>query len=171
MRKVGRIAVYAAAAAVLLAAACRTEEPRAGEEPAETIPADAARPAMEEQSEVPPEFFQKKAAAGIDFFATGNEPSWVLDIDLDKEMVLKTMSGLELRVPLLESLVPGDDGSFDFEGVDDGGMIRFTVSKGDCVDTMSGEKFTHKVIVEVSPAGGADSQKFVGCGRHLAPIH
>jgi uncharacterized membrane protein len=165
MRKGKRIAVCAAVVALLGLAGCS-----AGEEPSDSTRAAAVPPSRDETSEVPLEFFQKKAAAGIDFYATGNEPSWVLDIDLDKNLVLKTMSGLEFRVPLLEALVPGDDGRLNFEGRTEAGRIRVVSSKGDCMDTMSGERFTHKVSVEVRPAGDVDARKFEGCGRYLSGL-
>ena len=113
------------------------------------------------------EFIQKKIDQGIDFYATGNEPFWSLDVILEEGLKFTTMSGFELNVPLLEPIKAGEDGSFEFRGETEAGAIEIFVTKEDCTDSMSGEFFTHKTSIDAKAGADNDFTRYEGCGRYL----
>lgn len=119
-------------------------------------------------SEIQSDFIQKKIDEGIDFYATGNEPFWALDIKLDYGLSFNTMSGFELNIPVIETIETMEDGSINFEGQTELGTIKVIVSKEKCADTMADEIFTHKVSVEAKYNTDEDFQKFEGCGRYIS---
>ncbi len=113
------------------------------------------------------DFIQKKIDEGIDFYAIGNEPSWSLDVKLEEGLKFITLSGIELNVPLSEPIETKEDGSFEINGETEAGTIEVSVIKEACTDNMSGEVFTHKVIVNAKAGADNDFQRYEGCGRYL----
>ena len=89
------------------------------------------------------------------FIASGNEPSWRLEIR-DDGMTLRTMSS-----PGESGFGPprrSDDGEvvvFDADGAD--GTIRVTIEKRRCIDSMSGARYEFSATAEIG------EPRFQGC--------
>jgi len=112
-------------------------------------------------------FLMKLYQEGVDFYARGNEPSWALDIDFDKEMRLMTMGGPTLKTPAAEGVRAHDADVTRYAAETDSGSLVVTISAQKCTDTMSGEEFTHSVRVEVKSEPGGEEKTFEACGRYV----
>ena len=107
------------------------------------------------------------AREGIDFYARGNEPSWALDVDLDSVMHFMTGGELRLSFPAVEGVKAQDTEALRFHAETGDGSLTITITRGRCVDTMSGEEFTHTVSVELRTSRDPEFKRFEGCGRYL----
>jgi heat shock protein HslJ/uncharacterized membrane protein len=111
---------------------------------------------------------QKKLAKGIGFYAIGNEPSWSLDIDFDKGMRFKSLTTVsELNTPPGREAKAQDADVTRYFTETEAGTLIATVLRGECVDTMSGERFPFRVRVEVKRSIDADYTLFEGCGYYV----
>ena len=116
---------------------------------------------------VDPSFYQEKFLSGIVFFARGNEPNWVLEIDFEKGMHISTMDGMELSTPAAKRINAQDADITLFKASVESGDLAATISRDECFDSMSGEKFDYSVGVEVKFPSENDVKIFAGCGRYL----
>jgi heat shock protein HslJ/uncharacterized membrane protein len=105
--------------------------------------------------------------SGIDFSARGNEPSWVLDMDLDSVMRFSAPGRFALSVPSVEGVRAQDADVVRFRSQADSGSLVVTIMGKTCVDSMSGETFSHTVRVEAKTSRDTDYQRFEGCGGYL----
>ena len=111
---------------------------------------------------------QKKLTQGIGFYAVGNEPSWSLDIDFDKGMWFKSLTTVsELNTPPGREAKAQDADVTRYFAETEAGTLIATVLRGECVDSMSGERFPFRVRVEVKRSIDADYTLFEGCGRYV----
>lgn len=112
---------------------------------------------------------KEKFEKGIDFTARGNEPFWSLDIDFETG----------IRFTSLTEITEFNSSKFAEEEIDRVGGTRYraeseegelviTIIEENCFDTMSGEKFSHSVDVEIKRAIDDEFYKFKGCGNYLA---
>ena len=129
-------------------------------------------PRMERGSErvaegEPSDLQARLAREGIDFYARGNEPSWALDMDLDKVTRFNTVGGLRFVAPAVEGVRAQDADVLRFHTVAEAGTLTITLMGEKCVDTMSGKEFTHRVRIGVRASGDAEIQTFEGCGRYI----
>lgn len=99
---------------------------------------------------------------GIDIRALGQEPGWVLEIDLGTSMYLvadygekKITTGAPTAVhdALARTMI--------YEASTPEHRITAVVREGVCHDTMSGQRMTHEVRVTL------DGQEYRGCGMDL----
>lgn len=115
---------------------------------------------------VSPSFYQEKFLRGIDFYARGNEPNWVLEIDFDSLIRFSEMNGIEFVTPtagiklLSESIM-------DISARTERGEILITISNKTCQDNMSGEMFDYAVLVKIKRNNDSDFFEFTGCGKYL----
>jgi heat shock protein HslJ/uncharacterized membrane protein len=107
------------------------------------------------------------ARQGIDFYARGDEPFWALDMDLDSVTHFTALGDLSLSVPAVEGVRAQDADVLRFHAETEAGTLTVTITGEQCVDTMSGEEFTHRVRVEAKRSTDAESQTFEGCGRYV----
>jgi len=117
-------------------------------------------------SEINPDFFMKKHQSGIEFYAVGNEPFWALDMDFDKGFKLKTPE-FEYNSPPVEPDLAQDSPVKRYRVETESGEMIVNVHQKRCMDTMSGQEFSHEV--RVSFKWGVDSSftEFTGCGRFV----
>jgi heat shock protein HslJ/uncharacterized membrane protein len=111
--------------------------------------------------------YQEKFLTGVDFIARGNEPNWTLEIDFENEMRFSTMDDIKLNTPAVEGTKSQDADATIYNAKTGGGELKVTVTKVDCEDNMSGEKFTYKVKVEAKTSTDIDFKTFEGCGKYL----
>jgi heat shock protein HslJ/uncharacterized membrane protein len=111
---------------------------------------------------------QEKMNQGIDFYASGSEPSWSLDIDFDKFMRFKSLTAIpELNTPAGREAKAQDADVTSYRARTEDGMLIVTIFKGPCEDSMSGETFPLKVRVDAKYTADADYVQFEGCGRYV----
>ena len=112
-------------------------------------------------------FLQKKAEAGIDFYAIGNEPFWSLDLDFEKEFQFKNIDGLVINVPASEGLKAMDADVTRYRSVNETYEIIIQIIHQDCSDTMSDDVFYFKVIVDYKKINDKDYITLHGCGNFV----
>lgn len=110
-------------------------------------------------------FMEKKWRSGIDFYATGNEPSWAIDIDFEGNIIFSTMNGdlfvfRKEEVKWYRTATPG------FSASNSSGQLSFVSMMEECADTMSDEVFQYKITIDLNKEG--ETQKaFTGCGNYV----
>ena len=111
---------------------------------------------------------QKKLAQGTGFYAVGNEPFWSLDIDFDTGMRFTSLTELsEMNTPPGREDKAQDADVTRYFAQAEGGTLIVTVSRAECSDTMSDERFPFKVRVDVKRIVDSDYTSFEGCGRYV----
>lgn len=114
-----------------------------------------------------PSYYQEKFIRGVDFFARGNEPNWILEMDFQSNYNFKPMYDSSLSVPAVEGTEQQDAGITRFQSQNQNEGLIITVTKTPCEDNMSGEKFDYKVKVEVKNLNNDNYQIYEGCGKFL----
>ena len=98
---------------------------------------------------------------GMDFWATGNEPGWTLEIGSDS-LVFVTGYGAERHVfPGPEPRVDNEAGIAEWQAEADGHALKVFLTGRECRDDMSGEAFETTVEVVF------DGRTLRGCGQAL----
>jgi len=104
----------------------------------------------------------------IDFKATGNEPSWVLEIDFDKRMHFKSLNHPEeIITPVPKPDIAQDFPVERYRAVTDQGELIVSIIPDTCMDNMSGEQFPFSVTVSARLSNEIDYAEFKGCGRYF----
>lgn len=127
-------------------------------------PADQEAPPAEARTEEAPEtdatVWETARQQGVDFRAVGNEPGWVLDLfEGDRIRFRYDYGQREAVVPAPEPTAAA--GQTVYRAETEAHDLTVTVSDSACTDTMSGERFTATVTVEL------DGRTYRGCGRAL----
>lgn len=104
--------------------------------------------------------WQKRAQAGVDFYAIGTEPFWNLEIDREKAISFKLA---DLPKPMIfNARMPRVDKDSTYYLVDSAtGRLEVTVFNEFCSDGMSDNLYEHRVHVRYK------GQTFKGCGVYL----
>ncbi|MEP0862385.1 MAG: META domain-containing protein [Ignavibacterium sp.] len=116
---------------------------------------------------IDPSFYQEKFLGGIDFYARGNEPNWVLEIDFDSSMKFSEMNGLSIITPSVKGIKAQDADVTNFRAQTESGDLSVTISKVKCQDNMSGEMFDYNVRVQIRKGLETEFIEFTGCGKYL----
>ena len=104
----------------------------------------------------------------VDFKATGNEPSWSLEIDFDGKMHFKSLNHpQELITPAPKPEFVQDQSAERYHAITESGELLVTINKKICTDPMSGEKFPSSVSVSVKLTADDDYTEYKGCGGRL----
>lgn len=98
---------------------------------------------------------------GIDFVAHGNNPGWMLEIDLEKNVFFQTLPLQEVSIsaPIKEPKKSGNTTRYTFQS--DKGKLDVELIKSECTDSMSGEVNAYTVKVT------ANGTTYSGCGVYL----
>ncbi len=105
---------------------------------------------------------------GIDFIARGNEPFWSLNIDFDKAMRFTSLTEIaEFNTPAVEGVKAQDADVTRYHAIVESGEMDVTIIADSCIDSMSGEKFSHTVFVRIKRGNDKDFKEFKGCGKYL----
>jgi len=108
--------------------------------------------------------FQK----GIDFVASGNAPSWSLEVDFDSSMVFKSYNdeaAIVTSVPQPQARQA--ENSRRYRGMGTLADLVVLIQKKGCYDTATREVLPYTVSVDAKPHAGADFKTFRGCARYL----
>lgn len=106
--------------------------------------------------------WKDKFAAGVDFMASGTEPFWSVEIDLDKRMQLKTPDGVQMTAPVPAPLKPADVAATAYRAATESGMLNVVIFDKQCTNDTSGQPYPKTVQVETS------NKRYNGCGQWLA---
>ena len=122
---------------------------------------------VKEAVETNTDFYDDKFKNGIDFLARGNEPFWTLEIDIEKEIRFAEMDDIKLNTPAVEEKKGQDINDIIYSAKTKNGELIVTITRADCEDNMSGEKFNYKVNVKIKNAADNEFKSFEGCGNYL----
>lgn len=112
-------------------------------------------------------FLGKKRAQGIDFYAVGQEPGWALNMDTAYNYSFKGYDGVEISSPPVSGTTSPDGKTTSFYASVEMGKLYITITREECMDTMSGEKFPCKVQVRIKRGVDKEFRTYDGCGRFL----
>lgn len=104
--------------------------------------------------------WEKAKLAGADFRALGQEPGWVLELYPERVVLLLDYGQTRIEAPSVTPINDGASSRFDLEA--EGQPLTITLKGESCTDSMSGELFETRVLVEYG------ERLFSGCGR---PLH
>ncbi len=104
---------------------------------------------------------------GIDFSASGNEPFWSLQIDFNKSMHFKTVSGFELTTPVPEGVKAMDANVTRYAAKTEQGLLTVQIAKQECINDMSGKKSDYNVTVDVKRSTDKNYTTYKGCGNYV----
>jgi len=123
---------------------------------------------LNDEMKLNPSKYQEKFLKGIDFIARGNEPFWNIEIDFDGKMTFTSLAEIEnFSIEKSIKVIEKDDYVTLYQTKNDSGEINVTVTKIDCSDNMSGEKFDYSVSVSIKQSGANELTIFKGCGSYL----
>ncbi len=105
--------------------------------------------------------WNERRKLGIDFVATGNEPGWALEIDLEKGIYFKTLPSetIAIDTDVLQPQVKGK--TTTYYSTKDGEELIVELTEQPCEDNMSGKVSPYTVRVT------AKGIEFNGCGLYL----
>lgn len=110
---------------------------------------------------------RKKFSQGITFYATGNEPSWSLDISKDDNISFITLEGLTMEVPFIKGVKAADAAITLYHSQTSSGDLKIQTQQMSCIDNMSGVPSNFKVTIDVKCAGEEEYRRFEGCGNEV----
>ncbi|MFD3000519.1 copper resistance protein NlpE N-terminal domain-containing protein [Pontibacter toksunensis] len=98
---------------------------------------------------------------GVDFVATGNEPGWLLEIDLEDGVYFKTRPSetVELKGSVPEPSTEGKTTKYRTQT--EAGELMVELTEAPCTDSMSGRVSPYTVRVT------AKGKSYSGCGMYL----
>jgi membrane-bound inhibitor of C-type lysozyme len=98
---------------------------------------------------------------GADFWATGNEPGWTLEIDWHSILFVTNYGQGSFRFPRSDSEVDQARATTSYTARDAGHRITVRLSGAACKDSMSGESFETTVQITL------EGRVYQGCGQAL----
>lgn len=104
---------------------------------------------------------------GIDFAARGNDPSWNLEIDFDKQISFSSQDGLVISTPPVKGTRAMDANVTFYHAKTEAYDIRITIFGEKCIDTLSGEKSNYLVRIEARYTADPEYRSYEGCGRFI----
>jgi heat shock protein HslJ/uncharacterized membrane protein len=110
---------------------------------------------------------RKKYHQGITFYATGNEPSWSLDIAAGKSIHFKTLEGQDMKTPFAEGIKAMDQNITLFNLQTETGTLRIQIQQEECIDNMSGIRHPFRVIIDVRNNNENETRHYEGCGTYV----
>lgn len=115
--------------------------------------------------------YRKEMKLGIDFIATGTEPFWSLEIELDSSITFTSLSEIDsLTLPFIEPIVQKDRDVF-YGSTTKKRSTKILVKDTACVNQLSGDEFSYSVEVSIKEKGMKGFKNFTGCGQYLGDFH
>ncbi|MBK8551545.1 MAG: META domain-containing protein [Ignavibacteria bacterium] len=113
------------------------------------------------------DFKFKLYSEGVDFYATGNEPFWNLSIAVNQFLRFNSLNGISVKLGSVQSEKAMDANVVRYTASTTGGFFTATISQNVCIDNMSGDTSSYRVIVELNNPGDENYKKFEGCGNYI----
>ena len=110
---------------------------------------------------------QIKYLEGIDFYAAGMDNEWELNLDFEKDFILKRSDGFKFSTPAVEGIKIQDANFIRYRAIVESGEMIIQLCKQECVNNSTGKKFPFKVTVEVKRGIDKDYNLVEGCGRFV----
>ena len=120
-----------------------------------------------ENKEGTPNFLIDKFQRGIDFYASGNEPFWNLEMDFEGQIHFNTLNGIDFKCPPVEPVKVVDEEVMRYRAVTESGEILIQITAGPCADTMADTSFDNTVTIDFKTAKETDFTNFTGCGDYV----
>lgn len=98
---------------------------------------------------------------GVDFWATGNEPGWLLEIGPDLTSLVADYGQRELEFPTTDPVVEQAGRRTTYRTSAEGHTLQIEILGDECFDDMSGERFESLVRITL------DGEALRGCGTAL----
>ena len=98
---------------------------------------------------------------GVDYWATGNEPGWRLEIAPERILLVTNYGVDEFDFPTPVPSVSRQGGWTVYQTRAEGHSLRVEIRDTECFDDMSGERFESTVVLEL------DGTTYRGCGQAL----
>lgn len=104
----------------------------------------------------------------VGFKATGNEPSWVVEIDFNNGIHFKSLDDNNFDITTKTPAVrkPQDISATNYKGDFEDGYIQVMVYHETCTDDMAGEAFDNKVRVSITNNTTDEATEYNGCGNY-----
>lgn len=103
-----------------------------------------------------------KLENGVDFVASGNEPFWSLEINVDQNLTFKILEGDSITIATPYGVKVKDVAAISYKVETGRKAIEVIIYDKPCEDGMSGKEFPKSVEVNY---GG---KRFNGCGSYLS---
>ncbi|MDG3582646.1 META domain-containing protein [Galbibacter pacificus] len=108
-----------------------------------------------------------KIPEGVDFIASGDNPSWSLLIDFDNAMNFTSLDRpKKLTTPVPEPNIPQDTNALNYLAETEAGILQVTIFKKPCI-TNANEDFSYKVYIEAKEKDMENYKTFEGCGKYI----
>lgn len=120
-----------------------------------------AKPPRQCRTNPPAAIWESARRRGVLLRAVGNEPGWYLEIGAEKIIYAGQYGQHVLVFPFDSSMISHQQASTLYRTANPGNQLEAKVETGDCFDTMSGEKLTRRVTLQLN------QHTFYGCGRQL----
>ncbi len=129
---------------------------------------DSKSPQPAEQQAEGNDPWVRLAREGIDFYATGNEPFWNVQMDFDNFIKFTKMDGPNITLPPVEGIRAQDANVILYRGETEAGSLDVTILQQVCTDNMSGAQRPFKVRVRYKAGEDEDFTELEGCGNYVA---
>jgi heat shock protein HslJ len=110
-------------------------------------------------------FLQRKKAEGFDFFATGQEPGWSLEIDSTNLIRFTSDAMPVVNSPWIAPTTK--ENTTTYTTSTESATMEISIVQGACADMMSGQLYTHAVTVIIKRGTDKDFKTFKGCGTFV----
>jgi len=110
---------------------------------------------------------QSKYKEGTDFYATGKDNGWELNLDFEKDFTFKRSDGFKFSTPAVEGIKAQDYNIIRYRAVVESGEMIIQLDKHECVNNTTGKKLPYKVTVEIKRGIDKDYNRVEGCGRFV----
>lgn len=107
--------------------------------------------------------FTSQKAAGVDFVAHGNEPSWSIEIDFEQNLILRTLDLDSLAAPINKVSSEGSTTILSMRLQED--TLKVRLSPTGCMNDMSGAYSDYSVEIISKELNGR------GCGEFINPLY
>lgn len=109
----------------------------------------------------PASVIEKAKLGGADFWATGNEPGWTLELFSDRLVLVTNYGELRIEAPVEPPVVDDAAGTAVFSSAGAEYEVTVMLRSGRCNDDMSGHEFETTVELVL------DGRTYRGCGQAL----
>jgi heat shock protein HslJ len=110
---------------------------------------------------------QSKYKDGIDFFASGMDDEWELNLDFEKDFTFKRSDGFKFSTPAVEGIKAQDTNIIRYRAMVESGEMIIHLCKQECVKSSNGNLFPYKVTVEIKRGIDKDFYRVEGCGHFV----
>ncbi len=110
---------------------------------------------------------QKQLKDDVDFYAAGQQGSWELNLDFERDFQFKRADGFVFNTPAVEGIKAQDANVARYRAMVESGEMIIQLYKQECINGSTGQKFPYKVSVEIKRGIDKEYTQFEGCGRYL----